>query len=100
MFNVCSYIVLAQICSLAKQLYQVKGPVIIYGIRVYRVGKNRSQARKFFVVICMGYEIYLAQKTRVKNCFLFVYTTVAGKLHFRYIMHVETYMHDIVFTKI
>ena len=79
-------------------LYHSKGPVIIYGI--YRVGKNRSRATKFFVIISTGYEIYLAQKIRVRNFFPFVDTTVAGKLHFRYKMHVETYTHDVVFTKI
>ena len=64
------------------------------------VGKNRSQATKFFGVIFMGYESYLALKRRVKNFFSFVDTSVAGKLHFRYKMHVETYTHDLVFTKI
>ena len=55
---------------------------------------------KFFVVICMSYGIYLAQKIWVKIFFPFVNTTVAEKLHFRYKMHVETYTHDVVFTKI
>ena len=32
--------------------------------------------------------------------FSFVDTIVARKLHFRYKMHVETYTHDVVFTKI
>ena len=43
--------------------------LIFYGI--YWVGKNRSLATKFFVNICMGYEIYLAQKIWVKNFFSF-----------------------------
>ena len=77
---------------------QTKGPVIIYGI--YQIWKNRSWATEFFVVICMGYEIFLAQKIWVKNFFPFVDMSVAGKLHFRYKMHVETYTHDVlVFTK-
>ena len=56
---------------------------------------------KFFVVICTGYEIYLAQKIEVKNFFFpFVDTSVAGKLHFRYKMHAETYTQVVVVTKI
>ena len=37
---------------------------------------------------------------RALQFFSFVDTIVAGKLHFRYKMHVETYTHDVVFTKI
>ena len=59
----------------------LKGPVIIYGI--YRVGKNRSQTTNFFVIICTGYEIYLAQKIWVKNFFSFYRHQCCQKIAFQ-----------------
>ena len=64
-----------------KFVIQNKGLVIIYGI--YRVGKNKSRATKFLFVICTGYEIYLAQKIRVKNFFSFCRHQCCRKIAFQ-----------------
>ena len=64
------------------------------------LGKIDPGPRNFLSLFARAMKFIQPKRYGSRIFFPFVDTTVAGKLHFRYKMHVETCTHDVRFTKI